>query len=183
MLRSLFTIVCLLTIWIWSIFAQDLGWWTPTPPPPPPPGNYQPVEWEWFNGARDTSLDWNTDNEVQLNSANRACPKDDITLNIDFPFIGRCIKKSLDSDPNNTTIVNVFPKLTWKLVRLVMTIIVIMWFLGILVGWFMIAWNGALGTKQQWRKLIITIVLWLILLGATWIILNMLNPEFFGTNS
>src|SRR3989338_5909194 len=80
-------------------------------------------------------------------------PKKDIMLNISVPFIGRCIKKDpaakeAGDNPGNSTIGNVFPKLMGGLIRLTMTAIYIIGFLGILLGGFMVAGNGALGTKQ-----------------------------------
>ena len=47
----------------------------------------------------------------------------------------------------------------------------------------MIAGNGALGTKETGKKLIIAIIGGLILLGASGIILNLINPNFFGVDS
>lgn len=119
-----------------------------------------------------------------------ACdPKKDIMLNISIPFIGRCIKKDpkakqVYDDQWNSTVGNVFPKLMGGMIRLVMTAIYIIWFLGILVGWFMISasWLDP-SYKQKWYSLITMIIWWLILLGASWVILNLINPDFFGTDS
>jgi hypothetical protein len=70
------------------------------------------------------------------------------------------------------------------MIRLVMTIIYIVWFLGILVGWFMIAASGAdPSLKEKGKSLIIMIIWWLILLGASGVILNLINPNFFWTDS
>ena len=148
-----------------------------------PPGSVQvpTYEWEWAWAAEDTSGQ-PTDNQLWW-AKEPTCPKGSITLNTYIPFVWRCIDKWINADPSKTTIVNVFPKLTWNLMRLTMTIVMVMGFLGILVGWFMIASNGALGTKQQWIKIITMIIAWFILLGATWVILNLVNPAFFGTDS
>lgn len=116
-------------------------------------------------------------------------PKEDIMLNISIPFIWRCIKKNVNAnqvsdDKGNSTVGNVFPKLMGGMIRLVMTIIYIVWFLGILVGWFMIAASGAdPSLKEKGKSLIIMIIWWLILLGASGVILNLINPNFFWTDS
>lgn len=116
-------------------------------------------------------------------------PDKDIMLNISIPFIGRCIKKDPNAkqtsdDTGNSTVGNVFPKLMWGMIRLVMTAIYIIWFLWILVGWFMIAASGAdPSLKEKWKSLIIMIIWWLILLWASWVILNLINPNFFWVDS
>lgn len=51
-------------------------------------------------------------------------------LNINIPFVGRCIKKTTSADPaadaeKNSTVGNVFPKLMGGMIRLVMTAIYI----------------------------------------------------------
>lgn len=110
-------------------------------------------------------------------------PKNDIMLNLDIPFIGRCIKKKVTGWSDEVTYSSVFPKLVWGMARIVMTAIIIVGFLWILVGWFMIASNGAFGTREKGKKLIISILAGFLLLGASGIILNLINPAFFGTGS
>jgi len=109
-------------------------------------------------------------------------PDEDIMLNTYVPFVWRCIKKSTDwwSD---TDLVNVFPKLIGWTARIVMTAIIIVWFLWIMIWWFMIASDGAFGTKAMWVKLIVSVIAWLILLWASGTILNLINPEFFWLDS
>ncbi len=117
------------------------------------------------------------------------CTSWDIMLNISIPFVGRCIKKDpaareTSDDRWNTTSWNVFPKLMGWLVRLLMTIIYIIWFLWILVWWFMISASGAdPELKTKWRSLIKMVIWWLILVGLSGIILNFINPDFFSTAS
>jgi hypothetical protein len=117
------------------------------------------------------------------------CTSWDIILNISIPFVGRCIKKDpaarqTSDDRWNTTSWNVFPKLMGWLVRLLMTIIYIIWFLWILVWWFMITASGAdPELKTKWRSLIKMVIWWLILVGLSGIILNFINPDFFSTAS
>lgn len=118
-----------------------------------------------------------------------ACTSGDIMLNMNIPFIGRCIKKDpaarqTSDERGNTTSWNVFPKLMWWMVRLLMTIIYIIWFLWILVWWFMISASGVdPELKSKWLSLIKLVIWWLILVGLSWIILNFINPDFFSTAS
>lgn len=121
--------------------------------------------------------------QVESSGPAKPCPDGDIVLNTEVPFVGRCIKKSLTTTTDTTTIANVFPKLTGKLIRLVMTIIIIIGFFGILIGGFMITADGAIGTKAQGKQLIITVISGFIILSVTGIILNLINPNFFGTAS
>ncbi|MDP2670840.1 MAG: hypothetical protein Q8O99_08390 [bacterium] len=95
-----------------------------------------------------------------VHGADDCDPQKDIMLNINVPFVGRCIKKDVtvtvtNAENGNSTIGNVFPKLVGGLIRLVMTAIYIIGFLGILLGGFMITGNGALGTKETGKKFIV----------------------------
>lgn len=120
-----------------------------------------------------------------VHAANTDCdPEEDIMLNMYMPFIGNCIKRSVDEgNDSERNIANVFPKTVGGLVRILMTAVIIFWFLGILTGWFMIAADGAFGTKDRGVQLIVTIITGLILLWASGIILNLINPDFFWTAS
>lgn len=109
-----------------------------------------------------------------------------IKLNTDIPFVGNCISKSTDASVagNKTTIANAFPKLLWGLMRIVMTVVVIVWFMGILVGGFMMSAGGLEASLMaKGKKLIITVIIGLVVLGLSGIILNLINPNFFGTDS
>ena len=106
-----------------------------------------------------------------------------IILNTNVPFVGRCIEKVFTTNGWWTTVANVFPKLMGNMIRIVMVILVVWWFLGILIWGFMIASNWAFGTKQTWVKLILGVIAGLILLWASGILLNLINPNFFGTAS
>ncbi len=108
-------------------------------------------------------------------------PEKDIMLNTYVPFVWNCIKKSTKWE--STDLVSVFPKLIGWVSRIVMTAIIIVWFLWILVWGFMIASDWAFGSKAAWVKLIISVIAWLILLWASWTILNLINPEFFWLDS
>ena len=100
-----------------------------------------------------------------------------IRLNTNVPFVWRCLYKTVDgNDANLTTWV---PKLIQSLIRIVMTVVIVTWFLWILVWWFMITGAWAFWTAEQWKKIIIWVIVWLVLLWASWIILSLVNPDFF----
>lgn len=112
------------------------------------------------------------------------CDKGDISLNTNIPFVWPCIKTKETSDTGETTLVNVFPKLMWWLTRIVMSVVVIIWFFGILVAGFMIATGGVKSDMMSKGKdLIIKIIAGLALVGIAGIILNLINPNFFKTGN
>lgn len=157
----------------------------------------QADDFDDFGGYQnDPDWDWNYDTdwtESDADSSNSwwewdegVCPWDDkdyIILNTNVPFVWRCIKKEFDEWSGDTNASNVFPKLMAYMIRIMMTVLVVWWFLWILVWGFMIASNGAFGSKQTWVKLILGVIAGLILLWASGIILNLINPNFFGTAS
>lgn len=110
-------------------------------------------------------------------------PDEDIMLNTYVPFVWRCIKRSTSTDATKTTLTSVFPKLIGWTSRIIMTAVIIIWFLWIMLWWFMIASDWAFWSKAAWVKLIISVIAWLILLWASWTILNIINPEFFWLDS
>ncbi len=110
-------------------------------------------------------------------------PQKDIMLNTNVPFVWRCIKRSTEDSATQATLVNVFPRTMWALSRITMTAVIIIGFLWILTWWFLIASAWAFNQKALWIKIITSVIAWLILLGASAIILNLINPEFFGTDS
>lgn len=62
-----------------------------------------------------------------------------------------------------------------------MSAVVIVWLLAVLIWGFMVAADGAAWTKQKWLDLIKLAIWWLILVGLSGIILNLINPNFFRT--
>lgn len=109
-----------------------------------------------------------------------------IELNTVVPFIGDCIEMNgWTSDGNTTRVnpVNAFPRLMWWLSRILLTVILVFSFVMVIVWWVMIItwwikwqeWNFT-----TWKKYIRQVVIWLILLWASWIILRLINPNFFG---
>lgn len=108
-----------------------------------------------------------------------------ISLNTNVPFVGNCI--SLRATPgwwSNTTIVTpttAFPRLLAWLTKIVMTIILIFCFMAIIAGGVLISMGGA--SEEQAKKgkdLIKHVVMALALLGASGVILRVINPSFFS---
>jgi hypothetical protein len=117
-----------------------------------------------------------------VEAASSDCPEWSIMLNTNFPFLWRCIRKEVEGDQAN--LANVFPKLMWVLIRVLMTIILVAWVLLIIWWWLMIAWSGTKITSLESGKwLIIKVIVGLILLGTSALILNLINPNFFGIDS
>ena len=107
-----------------------------------------------------------------------------ITLNTDFPFIWNCIityNSTWDANWNRVvTPVNVFPKLIEALMNLLMTVILIMSLLMIVVSWILIASSWGDSWKySDWIKILKKVAVWMALLWASWVILKVINPNFF----
>lgn len=114
-------------------------------------------------------------------AASAPCPKWDIELNTNFPFLGRCISK--DVTGQGTNVGNAFPYLMGVLIRVVMTIILVAGVLLIIAGGLMMTAEWYAGTAATGKGLIIKVVVGLLLLGTSAIVLNLINPNFFGTSS
>lgn len=106
-----------------------------------------------------------------------------IELNTVVPFIWDCIEMSDEWSSANTTRVNplnAFPRLMWWLSRILVTAILVLSFVMVVVWWVMIiAWWIKESNFSEWKKYIRQVVIWLILLWASWIILRLINPNFF----
>ncbi|MDD3262448.1 MAG: hypothetical protein PHR61_01255 [Candidatus Absconditabacteria bacterium] len=108
-----------------------------------------------------------------------------IELNTKVPFIGNCIEfgKGDVSDSENeisATQEEAFPKLMGGLMRILVTIIMLGSFVAILVGGVMISSAGPDEQKAtKGKKLIIDVVIALAILGASGVILRLINPNFF----
>ncbi len=103
-----------------------------------------------------------------------------IQLNTVVPFIWDCIWTK-NTDPNEVNTTNAFPKLMWSLSRILITAILISSFLMVVVWWVMIiSWWIKEWNFTQWKTLIWKVIIGLALLWASWIILRLINPNFFG---
>lgn len=95
-----------------------------------------------------------------------------VTLNTDIPFVGRCIESSEKE--------KAFPRLMKWMTKMVMTLILTTWFLLIIAGWVMMTmWWADKAMFDKWKKLVIKVGIWIALLWASWIILHLINPNFF----
>ncbi len=73
-----------------------------------------------------------------------------------------------------------FPILMGSLTKILVTIIILIGFIGILIGWVMItaSWGSDSGASKG-KELIWRVIIALALLGASWVILRLINPNFF----
>ncbi len=121
--------------------------------------------------------------------SNCACKHfDHVFLNTDIPFIGQCILKSTNMDEAVGTssvpdLNTAFPRLMSGLSRLLMALIMVAWLCAIVVWWFMIAASWVADTKEKGKQLVIWVVVVFVLLWASWLILNLINPNFFWSSA
>lgn len=108
-----------------------------------------------------------------------------IKLNTNFPFIWDCIQTFDYSGTNEdwtskTTPINAFPKLMWALMNLLMTVILIMSLLMIVYSWvLMTTWWYSTSNYTKGIWLLSQVAKWMALLWASWVILKVINPNFF----
>lgn len=108
-----------------------------------------------------------------------------ILLNTSVPFIGQCIvfRRSNEKQPEAWLVVDeetAFPILMWGLSKILVSIILLVGFVWMLVGGVMISASG--GTEdwaKKGKKIIWNIISALALLWASWVILRLINPNFF----
>ncbi|HPC34672.1 MAG TPA: hypothetical protein PLP73_03330 [Candidatus Absconditabacterales bacterium] len=112
-----------------------------------------------------------------------------ILLNTVVPFIGDCIEMttqndvSSSNDSNTSTVnqLNAFPFLMMGLSKIVVTVILIFSFLIIIAAGLMM--TTGVYSEQNYKKgmeRVQKVVVGLILLGASGLILKLINPSFFG---
>ncbi len=98
-----------------------------------------------------------------------------IPLNTSIPFLWNCLKKANPSDPNDIAALNAFPTIISVASRILVTIIMLAWFIMIVVWWVQwSAWNA-----KEWKAMIKKVAIWFALLWAMWAILRLINPNFF----
>lgn len=100
-----------------------------------------------------------------------------IKLNTDVPFVGRCINQiaSLDGNTQAST-ATAFPRLMRAFANIVMTLILVGSIILLVVSGVM--WTS--GDPEQGKRMIRRVIFSLVLLGASGIILRLINPVFFG---
>jgi len=121
-----------------------------------------------------------------------------IKLNTTVPFIGNCIemiskqdeaalkaanKRNTSTDPNTLQVTKstAFPRLMLWLTKILVTVILLASFIAIIVAWVMMAASGT-GEEwySKWKTIIGSVIAALALLGASGVILRLINPNFFG---
>ena len=106
-----------------------------------------------------------------------------VKLNTDIPFIVSCLMygntNNINENGDGTTTVNginAFPILMGALIRLLVSIILIASFGTIIVGWFMMTIPEQFKTGKD---LVMKVVWTIASLWSLWIILYLINPNFF----
>ncbi len=139
----------------------------------------------WDSNAHVTSIgtctcnDWYKDVDGTCKSCSDEWVCCGISLNTSVPFIGKCIESEKNyTSPGETWVTweEAFPVLMWSLTKMLVTVILIVSFVLILIGGIMITTGNPSGGK----KMIINVVIGIALLGASWVILRLINPNFFG---
>ena len=100
-----------------------------------------------------------------------------IKLNTCFPIIWDCIQ--IKKTEGWTDVTKAFPTMIWALTKIIISIILVVCFIMIIVAWIMRAssWDKA-PTKAKW--LIIKVAVTILLLWFSWVILKLINPNFFS---
>lgn len=99
-----------------------------------------------------------------------------VKLNTNVPFIGNCIESSSQSPGSAINETTAFPILVSALVKILVSVILVVCFILIVVAGIMYATNN-----PKWGKdLIIKVAIGLAILGASGVILRLINPNFFG---
>ena len=98
-----------------------------------------------------------------------------IKLNTNVPFIWNCISTNPE-DKNAVKPQEAFPTFTQALIKIIMSVILVVCFILIIVGWIMIASNNKI---WKWKDLIIKVARVIALLWLSWVILKLINPTFF----
>ncbi len=181
---------CCIDSWCWN----QLTPWQTKPnlefcPTPNPCSTWQVWTQSWASRACKTCEPWTAPNLARTkcicsSSGWNCCG---IKLNTVVPFIWDCIEMNNDdSAPSagNTTRVNAlnaFPILMWSLSKILVTAILIFSFVMVVVWWVMIiSWWIDESNFKKWKDIIYKVIMALALLWASWIILRLINPNFFG---
>jgi len=116
---------------------------------------------------------------IALAADGDSCGDSDIKLNTDVPFVGNCISTD-DSSGTDSNVSNAFPKLMWWVAKIIITLVLVMALLMVILWWVMItAWWMDQWLVAKWKSLIIKVVVAVALLGLSWAILHLINPNFF----
>lgn len=118
--------------------------------------------WLWQNSVQAVECGWEC-NWIKLNTC--------------FPIIWDCI----DTGDEQTNSTQAFPKMMWALTKIVMTLVLIVCFILVIVAWIMRASDNPWSWKWWWAKwLLKKVAITILLLWFSWVILRLINPNFFG---
>lgn len=99
-----------------------------------------------------------------------------IKLNTNFPFVGNCI----GFEWGKTNQINVFPRMVKSLMKLIISVIMLMSLIIIIIAGVMVTSSGYdSGNYKKGLDLINKVATGLALLGASGVILKLINPNFF----
>ena len=114
-------------------------------------------------------------NAIMLKEARRIkC--NGIKLNTNFPFVGSCI----GFESGGTNQINVFPRMVKSLMKLIISVIMLMSLIIIIIAGVMVTSSGYdSGNYKKGLDLINKVATGLALLGASGVILKLINPNFF----
>ena len=100
-----------------------------------------------------------------------------IALNTCFPIIWNCIDTWKEDTTNPT---QAFPMMIWALTKFVMSLVLVVCFILIIVAWIMRAGDNPWSWKWWWAKwLLAKVAITILLLWFSWVILRLINPNFF----
>ncbi len=118
---------------------------------------------------------------VALADGGSDCGDGAIKLNTDVPFVGNCISTEDEGGSSwETNVSNAFPKLMWWVAKIVITLVLVIALLMVILWWVMItAWWMNQWLVAKWKSLILKVVIAIALLGLSWAILHLINPNFF----
>lgn len=148
----------------------------------PAPAPVIPVTW-WSSSTSISCPDINWVHYKKVGTGCKPCSDPNvccgISLNTSIPFIGNCIEDGTSAPgPGETSVTwtTAFPVLMWSLTKILVTLILIISFVLIIIWGIMIA----TGNPSWGKKMIMNVVVGIALLWASWVILRLINPNFFG---
>ncbi|MCX6822457.1 MAG: hypothetical protein NTX91_00470 [candidate division SR1 bacterium] len=97
-------------------------------------------------------------------------------LSTSIPFIGDCLESSSQDPASKINETTAFPVLITALVKIVISVILVASFILIIVAGVMWSTGDAKGGKDM----IVKVAIGLAILGASGVILRLVNPNFFG---
>ncbi|PZM87494.1 MAG: hypothetical protein DLD55_01065 [candidate division SR1 bacterium] len=126
---------------------------------------------------KDEKKNAETEEQIEQEGGENKCKG--IKLNTDVPFVGNCIQTSKQTKEGETTQINAFPKLMGAMMRLLMMVILIMSVLMIIAGGVLLTMKGSVKQIEDGMALIQKVAIGMALLGASGVILKLINPNFF----